>query len=304
VSKVGDLIQLGNHRIYCGDSRLPTSFAIVMGGQLAVLIISDAPYNVPISGHVGGSGKIKHHEFVQGAGELTDAAFVSLLSDVVANLVTFSVPGSLHLHFMDWRHFRQILDAAEPQYERLMNVIVWDKNVGGMGTFYRSRHEEIFIFKKGGAAHINNFGLGAKGRYRTNVWNYRGLNSGGAGRLEELAIHPTAKPVRMLADAMIDLSAPNSIVLDPYGGSGSTLIAAEKTGRRARIIELDPIYVDRMVRRFQKYTKQDALFADTGETFSARERRLKASRALAARIVRPGSTPSSRIVDFTFEEVA
>ncbi len=152
----------------------------------------------------------------------------------------------------------EILAAGQGVYDDLKNLIVWAKDNGGMGTFYRSRHELIFVFKKGTAPHINSFELGQHGRYRTNVWEYRGVNTLRAGRLEELAMHPTVKPVQMIADAIRDVSARGDIVLDIFGGSGSTLIAAHKTGRRGYLCELDPIYCDRILQRWEDYAKDEA----------------------------------------------
>ena len=300
-SKCGDLIILGDHRVICEDRRDAEPYRRLLGEERAQLVISDAPYNVKVQGHVGGAGKVKQREFVMGSGEMSKAEHIAFLSSVFRRLVKFSLSGSIHFQFMDWRHLGEMLEAGQANYTELKNLIVWDKSVGGMGTFYRSRHEMIFAFKSGDAAHVNNFGLGETGRYRTNVWSYRGLNTGGADRQEELALHPTAKPVQMLADAMLDCSRRGSVVLDPFGGSGSTLIAAEKTGRRARLIELDPIYVDRIARRWQTYTGDDAVFADNGETFDARAKRLKKAREETRLIIRPGRTPTSRIVDFSME---
>ena len=169
---------------------------------------------------------------------------------------------------------RRLLRQLKAFTGKPVNLVVWDKGVGGMGSMWRSQHEMILVFRKGDAPHVNNVELGKHGRYRTNVWAYRDFNTGGAQRLEELARHPTAKPVQMLADAMLDCSRPDDIVLDPFGGSGSTLIAAEKVGRRARLIELDPVYVDRIVRRYQDFAHEDAVLADTGETFNQRKQRL------------------------------
>lgn len=297
VATRGDLIALGEHRLMCADSRDGEPYAALLGDERAIMVISDAPYNLKINGHVGGSGNIKQREFIMGSGEMSDAQFTDFLSAVIRRVVAYSCDGSMHFQFMDFRHMRNILDAGEAHYSELKNLIVWDKGVGGMGTFYRSRHELIFAFKNGAAPHINNFGLGDKGRYRTNVWSYRGLNTGGVNRQEELSIHPTAKPVQMLADAMLDCSRRGSIVLDPFGGSGSTLIAADKTGRRARLIELDPLYVDCIIRRWQKFAKDDAVFLDTGETFDEREKRLYERIST----VWPGRTATSRIVDFSQE---
>jgi DNA modification methylase len=231
------------------------------------MVFTDPPYNVQISGHVGGSGAIKHREFFMASGEMSEEAFTAFLKTALRNLAAFSSDGSIHFVCMDWRHIREILAAGDAVYDELKNVIVWAKDNGGMGTFYRSRHELIFAFKNGTGAHINNFELGQHGRYRTNVWQYRGANSFHADRMDELQLHPTVKPVAMIADAIKDVSQRNGIVLDAFGGSGSTLIAAHKTGRRARLIELDPIYCDRIIRRWQIYAKDDAILAGTGERF-------------------------------------
>lgn len=297
VSKLGDVILCGRHVVTCGDCRDLVVFERLMDDDRAGMVISDAPYNVKIQGHVGGSGRIKHREFQMGVGEMDPPTYTDFLAAEMALSVAFSNDGSLHLRFIDWRHLDEMLQAGARSYGKPVNLIVWDKGVGGMGSMWRSQHELILVFKKGDAPHINNVELGKHGRYRTNVWAYRGFNTGGAQRLEELARHPTAKPVQMLADAMLDCSGRGDIVLDPFGGSGSTMIAAEKTGRRARLIELDPIYADRIVRRWQTYTKDDAVFADTGETFDQREARLRAVTA----VVRPGARSTSRIVNFRME---
>jgi hypothetical protein len=168
---------------------------------------------------------------------------------------------------MDWRHIGELTTAARSVLGDPKNLCVWVKDNGGMGTFYRSRHELIFAFKKGAAPHLNNFELGQHGRYRTNVWQYRGVNTLKTGRLDELSLHPTVKPVAMIADAIKDVSGRNGIVLDPFGGSGSTLIAAHKTGRRGYLAELDPKYVDCIIRRWQAYAKDDAVLASSGEIF-------------------------------------
>lgn len=297
VTRTGDLIACGQHRIVCDDARDGKIYDKLLEDRLAALVISDPPYNVAIPGNVSGNGKVRHDNFAMASGEMLSPAFTAFLQQVFEPLAKHSRDGSIHFHFMDWRHMREILEAGAAVYTELKNMIVWDKGVGGQGSFYRSQHELIFAFKNGTAAHQNNFGLGAGGRYRTNVWKYRGLNTGGKNRQEELAMHPTVKPVQMLADAMLDCSSKSDIVLDPFGGSGSTLIAAEKVGRRARIIEIDPRYVDVMIRRWQTYTREDAVFLDTGETFEEREARLRN----AIRVVRPGRRPTSRVVNFAME---
>lgn len=254
----GDIWQMGTHRLICGDALDPRVLADLMEGELARMVFADPPYNVKIDGHVGGSGKIKHREFAMASGEMTDGEFTAFLTTALRNLADHSVVGSIHFLCMDWRHMREMLAAGHAVYDELKNLIVWAKDNGGMGTFYRSRHELIFAFKKGMAPHVNSFELGQHGRYRTNVWNYRGVNTMRAGRMEELQLHPTVKPVQMIADAIKDVSSRGEIVLDSFGGSGSTLIAAEKTGRRARLVELDVIYCDRVLTRWERIAKDAA----------------------------------------------
>ena len=254
----GDVWQLGPHRLICGDALDPDVAALLMEGAQARMVFTDPPYNVPIDGHVGGSGKIKHREFAMASGEMSRAEFTDFLRTSFEQLAAHSVDGSIHYICMDWRHMAEILDAGEAVYDEMKNLIVWAKDNGGMGTFYRSRHELVFVFKKGSAPHINTFELGQNGRYRTNVWQYRGVNTMRAGRMEELALHPTVKPVQMIADAIRDVTGRGDIVLDLFGGSGSTLIAAHKTGRRACLCEIDPIYCDRILRRWEDYAKDEA----------------------------------------------
>lgn len=254
----GDLWQLGPHRLICGDALEPETVAMLMNGEQAQMVFTDPPYNVPIQGHVGGSGAIRHREFAMASGEMTSPEFVGFLRSAFRSLVDWSRDGSIHFICMDWRHTPEITAAGEGVYSELKNLIVWVKDNGGMGTFYRSRHELIFAFKNGSAPHINSFELGQYGRYRTNVWQYKGVNTLKAGRLDELVLHPTVKPVQLIADAIKDVSGRGAIVLDLFGGSGSTLIAAHKTGRRGNLCELDPIYCDRIIRRWEAYAKDDA----------------------------------------------
>ncbi len=255
---LGDLWQLGPHRLACGDALVSTVVSALMEGELARMIFSDPPYNVKIDGHVGGSGKVKHREFAMASGEMTVPEFTTFLTQAFRGMADHSTDGSIHFLCMDWRHMGEMLAAGHAVYDELKNLIVWAKDNGGMGTFYRSRHELIFVFKKGTVPHLNSFELGQHGRYRTNVWNYRGANTMRAGRMEELHLHPTVKPVQMIADAIKDVSGRGDIVLDVFGGSGSTLIAAEKTGRRARLVELDPIYCDRILTRWEVQAKDAA----------------------------------------------
>ena len=254
----GDIWQLGPHRLICGDALDPAVVEALMQGERARMVFTDPPYNVPIDGHVGGSGRIKHREFAMASGEMSAPEFTGFLRSAFRNLADHSLDGAIHFICMDWRHMGEVRAAAEGVYSELKNLIVWAKDNGGMGTFYRSRHELIFAFKLGTAPHLNTFELGQHGRYRTNVWEYRGVNTRKSGRMDELALHPTVKPVQMIADAIRDVSGRGEIVLDLFGGSGSTLIAAGKTGRRAFLCELDPIYCDRILRRWEDYAKDEA----------------------------------------------
>jgi DNA modification methylase len=278
VSCAGDLWILGDHLVLCGSALEDDTYAALLGDELAQAVITDPPYNVKIAGNVGGLGAVQHGEFLMASGEMTPEAFTTFLETAFRLLAKYSRDGSIHFIFMDFRHLEEILNAGRSAYTELKNLIIWVKDNGGMGSFYRSRHELVFAFKNGTAPHINNFELGQHGRYRTNVWEYRGVNSFGSDRMGQLALHPTTKPVRMLADAIKDVTARNGIVLDVFGGSGSTLISAHKTGRRARIAELDPIYVDRIVRRWQAYAKDDAVLKATGESFEQVVRRRQAER--------------------------
>jgi DNA modification methylase len=256
--KPGDLWRLGPHRLICGDALDPDVVATLMDGEKAEMVFTDPPYNVAIEGNVSGLGKTRHREFTMASGEMSPDEFERFLSAAFANLVAHSIDGSIHFICMDWRHMSEILQAGGAHYAELKNLIVWAKDNGGMGAFYRSRHELVFAFKNGSAPHINSFELGQHGRYRTNVWEYRGVNTLKAGRMDELSLHPTVKPVAMIADAIKDVSRRGGIVLDLFGGSGSTLIAADKTSRRARLCELDPVYCDRILNRWETFAKDDA----------------------------------------------
>jgi DNA modification methylase len=262
--KFGDIWQLGPHRLICGDALDPAVIDLLMDGNQARMVFTDPPYNVPIAGHVSGLGKVKHREFAQASGEMSKDQFVAFLKTSFQNLCSYSVDGSIHFICMDWRHMAEMHEASDGVYAELKNLIVWAKDNGGMGTFYRSRHELIFAFKNGNAPHLNSFELGQHGRYRTNVWEYKGANTFKSGRQEELALHPTVKPVQMIADAIKDVSGRNDIVLDLFGGSGSTLIAAHKTGRIAFLCELDPIYCDRIIARYEAFAKDEAQLVACG----------------------------------------
>jgi DNA modification methylase len=237
-----------------------------MGEDKARMVFSDPPYNVRIDGFVGGSGVVKHAEFAMASGEMTKAEFVAFLTCVFANQAGVSLDGALHYQCMDWRHMGEMLEAGESVYSDLKNLCVWTKDNGGMGTFYRSKHELVFVWKVGDGHHLNNVELGKNGRYRTNVWEYRGASKTGADA--ELAMHPTVKPVPMIVDAIKDATRRGDIVLDAFGGSGSTLIAAQRCGRRARLVEYEGGYCDVTIGRWERQTNQKAILEETGETFA------------------------------------
>ena len=239
----------------------------MLGEQRAQLVFTDPPYNVPISGHVGGLGAVQHREFAMASGEMSPAEFTAFLQTVFGHLAAYSVDGSIHFQCMDWRHLQEMLAAGSAAYTDLKNLCVWAKNNGGMGSLYRSQHELVFVFKSGTAPHINNVELGKHGRYRTNVWSYAGVNSFGGDR-DDLSLHPTVKPVAMVADAIRDCSHRKAIVLDAFAGSGTTLIAAEKTGRRGYGIEIDPAYCDVTIRRLHAVCGLDAVLDATGQPFA------------------------------------
>jgi DNA modification methylase len=269
-----DLWQLGTHRLLCGDATDRDDVHRLMDNGKAQLIFADPPYNVPIDGHVCGSGGIRHREFAMASGEMSAATFTVFLESAFRNLVAASTDGSIHFICMDWRHMYDLLSAARDVYSEQKNLCVWNKNNGGMGSLYRSKHELVFVFKNGSSSHINNVELGRHGRYRTNVWDYAGINTFGAERMADLAMHPTVKPVAMVADAILDCSRRGHVVLDSFAGSGTTIIAAERTGRRARALELDPRYVETAIRRWEQYTGETAIHTGTGLALEAmRDRR-------------------------------
>jgi DNA modification methylase len=281
VTQTGDLWLLGSHRLLCGDARDKAAYDRLLEGAKAEFVFTDPPYNVEIDGHVCGLGRVRHRDFAMGCGEMSEAEFTAFLKTVFALLAENSIEGSIHQICMDWRHSWEILNAGRAIYSELKNLCVWNKTNAGMGSFYRSKHELVFVWKSGTAAHINNFELGQHGRHRSNVWDYAGVNSMRPGRLEELAMHPTVKPTALVADAIKDCSRHGGLVLDPFCGSGTTLIAAERTGRKAHALEIDPTYVDVAVRRWQAYTGKSAILAGSGETFEAVEEQRSAKSAAA-----------------------
>lgn len=271
VTQHGDLWLIGDHRLYCGDATKPASYeALFDGSEPAQMIFTDPPYNVPISGHVCGLGSVQHREFEMAAGEMSTEQFEAFLRSVCDNLAANSIDGSIHYICMDWRHMGEVLRAGEAAYDELKNLCVWSKTNGGMGSLYRSQHELVFVFKRGTKPHINNVKLGKHGRYRTNVWEYAGINSFGENRDEELATHPTVKPTKLVEDAILDCSKRGGIILDAFAGSGTTLIAAHRAGRVGYGLELDPAYCDVIIKRMQDETGLKAKLASFDDAFDDR----------------------------------
>jgi len=277
VAEPGDLWLLGRHRLYCGSATDAEAYKILMQGVNARMVFTDPPYNVQIDGHVSGKGKIRHREFAMASGEMTPGQFTAFLLTAFRLFSKHSSAGSLHYCCMDWRHMSEVLAAGDLAYSEMMNLCVWVKSNGGMGSFYRSQHELIFVFKNRAARHRNNVQLGQFGRNRTNIWPYPCLSSfgrqGDEGNLLEL--HPTVKPVALVADAILDCSARGDVVLDGFSGSGSTMIAAERVGRVCYTMELDPIYVDTAIRRWQRYTGDAAVHAVTKTPFDSVQKKLE-----------------------------
>lgn len=269
VSECGDLWLLDKHRLICGSSLLDRTYRELMKSKRAAITFADPPFNVRIDGHATGNGTIRHREFQMASGEMSEVEFLSFLNSSLRCIRDYSANGSVAFICMDWRHTSELIAAGRQNFDEFLNLCVWVKNSGGMGSFYRSQHELVFVFRNGKQPHRNNVQLGKFGRNRTNVWKYPGVQTmskqGDEGNL--LALHPTVKPIAMVADAILDCSARGEIVLDPFLGSGTTLMAAERVGRTCYAIEIDPLYVDVAIRRWQKHTGARAIHAESGKTF-------------------------------------
>jgi DNA modification methylase len=268
VSRTGDLWLLGSHRLYCGNALDVTSYDAISNGEKAAAAITDPPYNVRIDGHVSGNGRTTHREFAMASGEMSEAEFADFLHQTFQRIIAYCRDGALIYSFMDWRHMAEILAAGRAASLDLLNLCVWAKTNGGMGSLYRSRHELVFVFKSGEDPHTNNIQLGRFGRNRSNVWHAPGANSFARNSSKkQLESHPTVKPIALVADAMLDCTQRNDIVIDPYLGSGTTILAAERTGRRCHAIEIDGRYVDTAIKRWEQLTKQEAKDVN-GRTFA------------------------------------
>ncbi len=266
VTQVGDLWQLGKHRLGCGDARSREDLSRLLADERAYMAFLDPPYNVAV-GSVVGRGAVKHGEFAMASGEMSRDAFVAFLKETLGAAAQFSIDGAVHFACMDWRHIEELITASRSVYGAMLNLIAWVKTNAGQGSFYRSQHEMIGVFRVGAAPHLNTIELGRHGRSRSNVWHYAGANTFRAGRMNDLRAHPTVKPVAMIADAIKDCTRRNEIVLDTFCGSGATLLAAERVGRRGYGLEINPGYVDVAVRRWQAFSGKDALQVASGLTF-------------------------------------
>lgn len=267
VAKFGDIFLLGRHRLVVGDARKEQAYKALMGAAKAEMAFLDPPYNVRINGHVGGRGRIKHREFSCASGEMTSSQFVGFLKETLGLCARHTIDGSINYVCMDWGHAGELLEAGAAAYDELKNICVWTKTTPGQGSFYRSQHEFVFVYKHGQSPHLNTFELGQHGRSRSNVWSYPGANMFRAGRMDELKMHPTVKPVALVSDTMRDCSRRGAIILDAFAGSGTTIMAAEQIGRRAFCIEIDPQYVDVAIRRWQHFTGKDAVLEETQQSF-------------------------------------
>jgi DNA modification methylase len=273
VARVGDHFIVGRHEIICGDATDPNVLERLMRNDQAQLLLSDEPYNVPIVGNVTRGG---HREFVMASGEMSDREFCAFNEAWMAACRPHLCDGALFATFIDWRGYPTVHAAATALGLTPVNLIVWVKTNAGMGSQYRSQHELLPLFKIGTAAHVNNIELGRHGRWRSNTWTYPGASSMGSDARRGLQDHPTVKPVAMLEDALLDMTNRHDIVLDPFLGSGSTLIAAEKTGRCCRGLELDPRYVDVILRRYYDVIGEQGILRETGETvLELAERRMR-----------------------------
>lgn len=266
VSQYGDIWLLGKHKIICGNSLKEETYQRLFENIKANMAFTDPPFNVKIQGHVCGSGQTKHKEFAFASGEMNVAEFISFLKTSMANIVKYSFENSVHYICMDWRHISELLSASQDIYAKMLNMVVWCKKNGGMGSFYRSQHELICIFQNGKGSHVNNVELGKHGRYRTNVWHYAGVNSFGSEQ-KNLKMHPTVKPVELVRDAILDASKRGDIVLDAFLGSGTTLIAAEKAGRVCYGIEYEPLYIDTIIRRYYELTGNWAIHQSSQKSY-------------------------------------
>jgi len=252
-TKPGDIWILGEHRVGCGDGRNAAFLQRVIGdGAQVDAAFLDPPYNVRIGGHAVSAGS--HREFAMASGEMSEDEFRSFLADTLGAAAGCSREGAVHFVCMDWRHMDSVSAVGSKIYGQLLNLCIWNKSNAGMGSLYRSKHELVFVYRIGRVPHLNMVELGKHGRNRTNVWDYASVNSMQGSRREDLALHPTVKPTGLVADAIQDVTRRGDLVLDLFLGSGTTLMAAERTGRRFRGLDIDPAYVDVAIERWSART--------------------------------------------------
>jgi DNA modification methylase len=260
-TKTGDIWVLGEHRVGCGDSRdLAFLEAIIGNGDKVDAAFLDPPYNVKISGNAVSKGT--HREFAMASGEMSKDEFQTFLTQTLGAAARVSRDGAVHFICMDWRHMDDVSSVGRQVYGDLINLCVWNKSNAGMGSLYRSKHELVFVYRVGDAPHLNNVELGRHGRNRTNVWDYASVNSLKGSRREDLALHPTVKPTGLVADAIQDVTRRGDLVLDLFLGSGTTLIAADRAGRRFRGLDIDPAYVDVAIERWAQRTGKEPMLAE------------------------------------------
>ncbi len=274
VSQLGDIWLLGGHRVICGNALEEAVHNALLDGDKAAAVVTDPPYNVAIKGNVSGLGKKVHEEFVMASGELDDTGWQTFLDTLMVRLCASTASGAVLYVLMDWRSTHRVQSAGLAAGLNLINKVIWFKESGGMGSLYRSSYEEIPVFCNGKTPRVNNVALGKYGRDRMNTWVMPGANRRGSSANEMLHLHATPKPVELCVDAILDVTNSGDLVLDAFLGSGTTLIAAEKTGRVCRGIELDPKFVDVSIVRWQEFSGDEAVLEATGESFSqVRERR-------------------------------
>jgi hypothetical protein len=274
ISAPGIIWAFGEHRVGCGSATDLAFVNRVLGGKTANSSFIDPPYNIKVDGFITGKGRHRHREFVQGSGELSTDEYFALLKDSLLVLKGCCAPTALVYACIDWRHVMEMTVAGHACGMPLYTICVWTKTNGGMGGIYRNAHELVCVFKAGAEQPLDNVELGRHGRNRTNVWSYPGMSSFGKERDELLGSHPTVKPVAMIADALRDVTKRGDVVIDTFLGSGSTLMAAQETGRICCGVELDPLYVDVTIRRWQNATGRDAILFETGERFDDVAQRL------------------------------
>ncbi len=268
VLRLGDLVQLGEHRLLVSDARDHAALDRLIDGKLAAAAFLDPPYNLRVR-DIGGRGRSQHPEFAFASGEMSRAEFVAFLTASVRNVAGLSQEGAVHFVCIDWKHVRDLVEAGAEVYGAMLNLVVWNKTNAGQGGLYRSQHELIGVFRVGDEPHLDNVQMGRFGRNRSNVWTYPGANTFRSGRKQDLADHPTVKPTALVADAIKDVTHRGDIVLDTFVGSGTTILAGERVGRRVMAMEIEPKYADIAVRRWQAMTGRDAIDVETGMTFEA-----------------------------------